>query len=95
MRAKIPPINDLWGYKTRRASKNNENWIFANTLFAILIISFSFAFMLIGSIMLICKYIFNSNIVFVGYLIASAIIIPVLPILITEVSLIIKEKRNR
>ena len=91
LRVKIPPINELWGFKTRRASKDKESWTFANKLFAMLLIIFSLLFVTIGSVLLICKYIFDKDIEFVGYL---TIIIPIFPILITEVSLIFREKRN-
>ena len=94
LRVKIPPINDLWGYKTRRASRDAETWKYANKLFAILLIIFSLTLMGIGSILLICKYILDVNIGFIGYLIASLVVLVVLPILITEITLAVKEKKR-
>ena len=94
LRVKIPPINDLWGYKTRRASRDAETWKYANKLFAILLIIISLTLMVIGSILLICKYILNVNIGFIGYLIASVVILGAFPILITETTLPMKEKKK-
>ncbi len=94
MRVKIPPINDLWGYKTRRASRDAETWKCANKLFAILLIIFSLTLMVIGSILLICKYILDVKIGFIGYLIVSVVVPVVFPILITEITLAVKEKKR-
>lgn len=94
LRIKIPPINSFYGYRTRRSSKNKDNWIFANKLASILMIILSLVLMLVGSILLICKYIFNLNIEFIWFFIIVPIILCAIPVLVTEVSLKIKNKND-
>lgn len=95
LRIKIPPINDLYGYRMRRSSKNEETWIFANKLAAILMIIFSSILLLVSSLLLIFKYILNSDINFIWFFIAEAAIIIGFPVLITELTLAHKDKRSK
>ena len=89
---KIPPINGIYGYRTTRSSVDEKSWKFANKTAAILMVVFSILSMVVGSIFLILKYCASINIDFMWFIIPSAIVILILPIVITEILLI---KRQR
>ena len=89
---KIPPINGIYGYRTTRSSADEKSWKFANKTAAILMIVFSALSMVVGSILLLLKYCVSIDIDFMWFVIASAIAILILPIMITELLLIKRQK---
>ena len=91
---KIPPINGVYGYRTRKSSKDEDSWKFANKTSALLFIIFSIISMAVGSLLLILKYCANISIDFIWYMAISYIVIISLPIIITEI-LLGKRQSNR
>lgn len=91
---KIPPINSFYGYRTRKSSANEESWKFANKTAAISLIAISISSMALGSLLLILKYCLSMPINFMWFATATLIGIFMLPILITEILLYCKNKRN-
>ena len=85
--AKIPPINGVYGYRTRKSSVDDESWKFANKTASIIFIILSLVSMVVGSVLLILKYCAHIDIDFICYMVISYIAILSLPIIITEILL--------